>query len=155
MRIFLATDHAGFELKEKVKAWLKELNYDVHDEGAFELSADDDYPDYIRMVAKQISSSPNEDRGLIFGGSGQGEAMVANRYPHVRAAVYYGGQPEIVPLSREHNDANILSLGARFVSEIEAREVITRWLETKFSDEARHARRIAKIDDLVPVENEF
>jgi ribose 5-phosphate isomerase B len=73
----------------------------------------------------------------------------------VRAAVYYGGQPEIVPLSREHNDANILSLGARFVSEIEAREVITRWLETKFSDEARHARRIAKIDDLVPVENEF
>ena len=155
MRIFLATDHAGFELKEQIKQWLKGLQYDVHDEGAFELNPEDDYPDFIRVVAKQISSSPDEDRGLIFGGSGQGEAMVANRYPHVRAAVYYGGRPEIVPLSREHNNANVLSLGARFVGEIEAKEVITRWLETPFSNEARHSRRIAKTDDLVPVENEF
>jgi ribose 5-phosphate isomerase B len=153
MKIALGTDHAGYQYKEAIKSFLQNKGHEIRDFGTNSDVAVD-YPVYIRPAALAVAKGEC-DRAIVLGGTGNGEAMVANRYPHVRAAVYYGGQPEIVPLSREHNDANILSLGARFVSEIEAREVITRWLETKFSDEARHARRIAKIDDLVPVENEF
>ena len=155
MRIFLAADHAGYELKDKVKKWLVGLGYTIHDEGAFKLDENDDYPDFIRIVAKQISSNPDEDRGLVFGGSGEGEAMVANRYPGVRAAVYYGSNPELIVLSRQHNNANVLSIGARFVSEPEIYDLIKRWLETDFPPEARHVRRVAKIDDLIQEENEF
>jgi ribose 5-phosphate isomerase B len=155
MRIYLAADHAGFELKEKVRHWLKGLGYEIHDEGAFELEANDDYPDFIRMAAKQVASNPDEDKAIIFGGSGQGEAMVANRHKGVRAAVYYGGNPEIIVLSRQHNNANVLSIGARFVSETEAYDVIKQWLQTEFPPEPRHIRRIAKIDNLIKEENEF
>jgi len=155
MKIYLAADHAGFELKEKVRHWLKSLGYETHDEGAFELKAGDDYPDFIHMAIKQVASNPEEDKAIIFGGSGQGEAMVANRYPGVRAAVYYGGNPEIIVLSRQHNNANVLSLGARFVSETEAYDVIKQWLNTEFPPESRHIRRIQKIDNLIKEENEF
>lgn len=155
MKIYLATDHAGFELKEKVKAWLKERGYTVHDEGAFELNPEDDYPDFVRVAAKQVAGNPEEDRAIIFGGSGQGEAMVANRYPGVRATVYYGGQPEIIDLSRSHNNANVLALGARFVSAKEAFEAIETWLKAPAATDERHLRRVAKIDELVKEELEF
>ncbi len=155
MRIFLATDHAGFELKEKVKHWLKERGYDVHDEGAFQFNSDDDYPDFVKVAARQVSANPLEDKAIIFGGSGQGEAIIANRYRGVRAVVYYDNNPEIVTLSRQHNDANILSLGARFISESDAIEAIQIWLETEFSSDPRHQRRLDKIDDLITEENEF
>ena len=155
MKIYLAADHAGYELKEKVKHWLKGLGYEVQDEGTFALKADDDYPDFIRVASKQVASNPDEDKAIIFGGSGQGEAMVANRYAGVRATVYYGGNPEIIILSRQHNNANVLSIGARFVPEKEAYDVIKQWLQTEFSPEPRHIRRIAKIDKLIEEENEF
>ncbi|MCK9345015.1 MAG: RpiB/LacA/LacB family sugar-phosphate isomerase [Candidatus Pacebacteria bacterium] len=145
MRIFIGTDHAGFELKEALVPFLRELGHDVEDMGAHTFEALDDYPDFIRPVAEAVANDL-ESRGIILGGSGQGEAMCANRVKGIRAAVYYGGPFDIAVLSREHNDANILSLGARFVTEDETREVVRVWLETAFSGEEKHARRIAKLD---------
>lgn len=145
MKIYIGTDHAGFELKEALVPFLRELGHDVEDKGAHTYEALDDYPDYIRLVAEAVAGNPGS-RGIIIGGSGQGEAICANRVSGVRAAVYYGGPLDIVILSREHNDANILSLGARFVDEGEAKKAVRLWLETPFSDEEKHARRIKKID---------
>lgn len=155
MRIHLAADHAGFALKEEIKVWLHTLGYSISDEGAFSLQPEDDYPEFIQIVAKQVSANPDEDRGIIFGGSGQGEAITANRFRNVRAVVYYGGDDEIVRLSREHNNANVLSIGARFVAVERAKEVIKLWLDTEFTGEERHIRRIAKIDTPVPGVNDF
>ncbi len=150
MKIYLGSDHAGFELKEKLNIWLKEWGHDVKDLGPSKFVAGDDYPDYIKLVAQEISKDQNsfagEAKAVILGHSGQGEAIVANRYKGVRAVVYYGEPIEIIKLSRQHNDANILSLGAHFLTDSEARDVTKIWLETKFSGEERHARRIAKID---------
>ena len=145
MNIYIGSDHAGFELKGKLIPFLKELGHEVEDKGAFSLDPQDDYPDFIEPVAKEISKSP-EDRGIVIGGSGEGEAISADRYPHVRAAVWYGGEMEVVKLSREHNDANILSLGGRFISESEAKAAVKLWLETPFSGDERHVRRIEKLD---------
>lgn len=150
MKIYLATDHAGFELKEKIRDWLLDNGYEVEDCGAHEFDQSDDYPDFIRVAAEAVSKcsesadSSRACRGIVLGGSGQGEAMVANRLRGVRAAVYYGGSDEIVILSREHNDANVLALGARFLSESQALKAVALWLKTPFSGEERHARRIAK-----------
>ena len=152
MQIILATDHAGFELKEKIKAYLKSLGYSVSDEGAFEYQPEDDYPDFISIAARRVASDPDA-RGIIFGGSGVGEAIVANRERGVRAVVYTGGPEEIIQLSRQHNNTNILSFGARFVSEDRAKEITSLWLQTDFSGEDRHIRRIYKIDE-VAVESE-
>ncbi|OHA78968.1 MAG: ribose-5-phosphate isomerase [Candidatus Yonathbacteria bacterium RIFCSPLOWO2_01_FULL_43_27] len=147
MRIYIGTDHAGFELKEKLVVFLRELGHTVEDLGAHTYDDQDDYPDFIRPVAEAIARD-TEARGIILGGSGQGEAICANRVPHVRAAVYYGGAVDIAVLSREHNDANILSLGARFIEDEEAREVVRVWLETPFSGAGRHQKRNTKIDNL-------
>jgi ribose 5-phosphate isomerase B len=155
MKIFLGADHAGFELKEKIKTWLRGLGYDVADEGAFQLDEADDYPDFIKIVAKCVTSNPTEDKGIIFGGSGQGEAMVANRFKGVRAAVYYGGPEKVIILSRWHNNSNVLSLGARFITADEARAAIKLWLDTEFPHEDRHERRIVKIDNLLTEDQEF
>lgn len=146
MKIHLATDHAGFELKEAVKDHLDEADFTIVDHGAGSFREKDDYPDFIHPAAKAVSEDP-QAAGIIFGYSGQGEAMTANRYPRVRAAVYYGQEPEIITLSREHNDANVLSIGAGFVSETEAVKMVDQWLETDFSEATRHKRRIEKIDD--------
>lgn len=147
MRILFATDHAGFALKEMLISFVRdELGYEVEDCGAHSLDSDDDYPDYIHRAATQVAADPENIRAIVLGGSGQGEAMVANRYAYVRAAVFYGGSPEIVTLSREHNDANVLSLGARFLSEADAREAVRAWLATPFSGDERHRRRIGKIE---------
>ena len=145
MKIYLGTDHAGYELKGELKPYLEELGYEVEDKGATKLDEKDDYPDFIFPVAEAVASDP-EGRGIILGGSGQGEAMTANRVKGVRAAVYYGGKEEIITLSREHNDANVLSLGARFITPDEAKKVVKKWLDTAFSNEERHERRIGKLD---------
>ncbi len=155
MKIFLGCDHAGFELKEQVKDWLKGLGYNVFDEGAFSYDESDDYPDFISIVARQVASAPDEHRGLIFGGSGQGEAITANRYPGVRAAVYYGGSEQIILFSRIHNNANVLSIGSRFIDSAQIQTLIKLWLETEFPLEPRHLRRIQKIDRLVTDEVSF
>ena len=141
--IVLATDHAGFELKEHVKRFLIKKGYDIKDFGALEYDGLDDYPDFILPAAKYISE--HKLIGIIFGGSGQGEAMAANRIKGIRAAVFYNGPNEIVELSRLHNNANILSIGARFVSNQEVEKVIELWLSTDF-EEGRHEKRINKLD---------
>ena len=145
MIIHIATDHAGLELKEKVKSYLSKLDYEVIDHGAYEYDALDDYPDFIFPCAEAVSNDPNS-KGIILGGSGQGEAMAANRVKGVRAAVFYNGPDEIIKLSRQHNDANILSLGARFMSDQEMYKIIELWLSTDF-ESGRHKRRIEKLDD--------
>ena len=145
MIIHIATDHAGLELKEKVKSYLSKLDYEVVDHGAYEYDALDDYPDFIFPCAEAVSNDPNS-KGIILGGSGQGEAMAANRVKGVRAAVFYNGPDEIIKLSRQHNDANILSLGARFMSDQEMYKIIELWLSTDF-ELGRHIRRIEKLDE--------
>lgn len=141
--IVLATDHAGFELKEHVKRFLTKKGYNIEDFGALEYDALDDYPDFILPAAKYISE--HKLIGIIFGGSGQGEAIAANRIKGIRAAVFYNGPDEIVELSRLHNNSNILSIGARFVSNQEVEKVIELWLSTDF-EEGRHEKRINKLD---------
>jgi len=144
MNIHLATDHAGLELKNAIKDCLKEKGHEVTDHGAHEYDAQDDYPDFIFPCARAVAADP-ESRGIILGGSGQGEAMAANRIKGVRAAVYYGSEREIARLSREHNNANVLSLGARFISEQEIYDIIETWLDEPFEG-GRHQRRIDKLD---------
>ena len=145
MKIHIATDHAGLELKNIIRDYLIEKGYNVTDHGAHEYDALDDYPDFIFPCAKAVAAD-SESRGIIFGGSGQGEAMAANRVKGVRAAVFYNGPLEIVKLSREHNNANILSLGARFMTENEIYDVIEMWLNEPFEG-GRHQRRIEKLDN--------
>jgi len=145
MKIHLATDHAGLELKDKIKLRLTELGHEVIDHGAHEYDALDDYPDFIFPCAKAVAQD-DRSRGIILGGSGQGEAMAANRIKGIRAAVYYNGPEEIIELSRQHNNANILSLGARFMSEQEIYRIIEIWFDTDF-EAGRHQRRINKLDN--------
>lgn len=161
MRIYIGTDHAGFGLKEKIKTYLPELGlgYEVQDLGAFAFNPDDDYPDFITQVAEEVAKD-TESMGVIFGGTGQGEAMCANKVKGVRAVVFYGQMSpkdkvdvkgvesndtfEIVQLAREHNNANIISIGTRFVTEDEAKFAIELFLATEFSGDERHIRRINK-----------
>lgn len=147
-KIFLGSDHAGFELKEHIKKYLIKSGFNVEDKGAFEFDAQDDYPDFIVPVAKKVAENPENNKGIIFGASGQGEAIAANKIKGVRAALYYGSNLEIVKLSRTHNNANILSLGARFLTKEQAIEAVKLWLNTDFSNEERHIRRIKKIGNI-------
>lgn len=144
MNIYIGSDHAGYSLKETLKTYLKELNCNVIDKGAFSLNEQDDYPDFIIPVAEEVSKDKNS-LGIILGGSGQGEQISANKIDGVRAIEYYGGNLDIVKLGREHNNANILSLGARFLSTEEAQNAVKIFLETNFSEEERHERRIDEI----------
>lgn len=159
MKVYFAADHAGFALKNALIEHVRTLGYDVEDLGASSLDPDDDYPDYVTPLAKRVAAEPDAC-GIIVAGSGQGEAMCANRIPGVRAAVFYGpmsvtaaldmegGHSEdgydAVRLPRRHNDANVLSIGARFVSGNHADEAVRIFLETPFSGSPRHARRLAK-----------
>ena len=144
MKIYLASDHAGFDLKQFLETHLKELGYELEDCGAFEMDPLDDYPDFIIPAAKKVSKDSNS-RGIIMGGSGQGEAIAANRIKGVRAVVYYDGPIDIVKLSRTHNNANILSFGARFITQEKAAEVLDLWLKEPFEG-GRHNKRIDKLD---------
>ena len=155
MHIILAADHAGFKLKEEIKNFLNEKQYSVLDVGTHELIEGDDFPAYMVPAAMKVAEDlSGQTRAIIFGGSGQGEAMVANRFPGVRAAVWYGGGKggqddlDIVKLSREHNDANVLSIGARFVSDAQAKEAVELWLNTPFKNEDKYIRRNKQIDEI-------
>lgn len=155
--IYLGSDHRGYEMKEKIKQWLTEQGLPFEDCGPDHFDKDDDYPDFISKVGMAISTHP-EDVGIILGATGQGEAIVANKFPGVRAAVYYGGPKDIVKLARVHNNANVLSIGFAPGNtmderkEMDPQEVIAHiktFLETKFLNEERHVRRIKKIEQLM------
>ncbi len=143
MKIHLGTDHAGYLHKEAVKEYLTSEGLEVVDHGAYELMEDDDYPDFVAPAALAVAQDP-EDMAIVFGGTGQGEAMVANRLNGVRGAVYYGGPTDIIILSREHNASNMLSIGARFISIEETISAVRLWLETPFSNDERHVQRLNK-----------
>jgi ribose 5-phosphate isomerase B len=146
MKIYIGSDHAGFELKEELKTFLESRDCDVEDKGAYEVNGDDDYPDFIFPVAKAVTKDIDrgiDSRGIVIGGSGQGEAIVANKVNGIRAAVVYDEYS--AKMSRKHNDANILSLGNRTLTISKAKDLVKLWLVTPFSNEERHKRRIEKI----------
>ncbi len=150
MKIYIGTDHAGFELKEELKKFLDSLGCNVKDMGAYKFDEADDYPDFIWPVVKRVAediSKGLDTRGIVIGGSGQGEAIVANKVRGIRAAVVYDEYS--ARMSREHNDANIISLGNRALDIDKAKELVKIWLETPFSNEERHKRRIEKIKTIV------
>ncbi len=145
MKLHLATDHAGFAHKEVLKSYLlQQEGIEVVDHGASEYVEGDDYPDYIVPCAQAVAADTDNSMGVIFGGSGEGEAMAANRISGIRAVVYYGGPTDILTLSREHNAANILSIGARFMTSEESIQGVALWLATPFSNDERHIRRLGK-----------
>jgi ribose 5-phosphate isomerase B len=163
MKISLAADHTGFEQLKDLKEYFESMGHECINYGPASLNINDDYPDFIFKAAEAVAKKECE-RGIILGGSGQGEAMAANRLKGVRCAVFYGpavvgriidvngrvsSSPyEIVKLSREHNDSNMLSLAARFVAMVDMKQVVKLWLETPFTEQPRHVRRIDKIDRL-------
>lgn len=161
MTIALASDHTGLEQLKELQVFLQSLGHECEWFGPKALNEDDDYPDFILPAAKAVAAG-NCQAGIIIGGSGQGEAMAANRVKGVRCALFYGSAVprkavdvsgrishdpyEIIRLSRQHNDANMLSLAARFVNLQEMKTVSKLWLETDYGDEQRHKRRIQKLD---------
>lgn len=153
MKIFIGTDHAGYVLKEALVIALTAQGHEVVDKGAFKYDESDDYPDFVIPVAQEVSKDPDGSRGIILGGTGEGEAIVANRFPHVRAIVYYGrvkpvveDESGILHRARSHNNANVLSLGARYFTEEDLLEIVNFWLKAPYSGEERHVRRNNKID---------
>ncbi|MBP9803250.1 MAG: RpiB/LacA/LacB family sugar-phosphate isomerase [Candidatus Pacebacteria bacterium] len=161
MKIYLGSDHSGYKYKEELKTYLSEvfLEAEIVDKGNTILDTEDDYPDFITPVAEAVAGD-EESFGIVLGGSGQGEAMCANRVEGARALVFYGEEIpegevdiigrksidtfEIIKLGREHNNANILSIGARFVTLDEAKFACELFLKTPFSKDERHMRRLAK-----------
>lgn len=155
MKIFIGTDHAGFGLKEKLVEFLKAQEYDVVDKGAYEYNEGDDYPDFVVPVAREVSKDSDNTRGIILGATGEGEAIAANKFPHVRAVVYYGegncvvdDEADVIVRSRQHNNSNILSLGARYHTEETMLSSVSLWLKTPYSGDERHVRRLGKIDQI-------
>lgn len=153
--IYLATDHRGFALKEKIKTWLTEWGMEFVDCGNTKEDPNDDYTDFVAQAATKVAEDPVHNRAIVLGGTGQGEAMVANRRRGVRAIVFYGEPLEIVRLGRLHNAANVLSIGAapgntiaegKPMADELAQSAVKLFLETDFIEEPRHLRRIAKID---------
>ncbi|MEK7471464.1 MAG: RpiB/LacA/LacB family sugar-phosphate isomerase [Patescibacteria group bacterium] len=155
MKIYIGTDHAGYVLKQALVVFLKGQGYEVIDKGAFEYNEKDDYPDFVVPVALEVSKDPDKVKGIILGGTGEGEAIAANKFPHVRAVVFYGNakpivedESNIIVRSREHNNSNILSLGARYFTEESVMDAVNLWLSTPYSEDERHIRRLAKIDKI-------
>lgn len=162
MKIAVTTDHAGFQALQILKEFIKSLGHDYVDFGPQRFDKDDDYPDFMFPAARAVASKEC-DAGIILGGSGQGEAMAANRIRGVRCALFYGpvsaktavdaegsqsDDPyEILRLSRQHNHANVLSLSSRFLTLDEMKQAIEIWLNTPYSDAQRHIRRVHKLDE--------
>ncbi len=158
MKVYFAADHGGFPLKEVLKPYVESLGYEVEDMGAHVLDMNDDYPVFIQAAARKVSESPAGRRGIVIGGSGQGEAFAANRIKGVRAVVYYGEpakkqtdadgkQLDMITSTREHNDSNVLSLAGRFITEEEAKEAVRKWLAAPHDGSERHTRRHRMLDE--------
>jgi ribose 5-phosphate isomerase B len=150
MKIYLASDHAGWELKEKIKKYLEDLKYEIKDFGAFKFEPEDDYPNFVHKAAEAVANDPERSRGIILGGAGQGEAVIANRFKNIRAVVCDDKEnlEAKIKVWREHSNSNVLSFGARFIDEDSALKAVKLWLETPFTNEPRHLRRLEKIDKL-------
>lgn len=163
MKVYFASDHGGFEIKNQLLAFVRdELGHETEDCGALEYVETDDYPEIIANAARKLSADAlagKDSRAIVAGASGQGEAIVANRFKGVRCALYYGRalreqtdaggkKLDILASSRDHNDANALSLALRFLTLDEAKEAVEQWLSIPFSGEERHARRIKHIDEV-------
>lgn len=144
MKIYIGADHGGFELKENLKLYIQNLGYEIEDLGALTLDLEDDYPDFVMPVAKKVVSD-GDSVGIVIGRSGNGEAIAANKVKGIRAAVCINS--EMAKKAREHNDANILSLGADYIKQEGAQEIVEAFIETDFSQEERHKRRIEKISE--------
>jgi len=142
MKIAIGSDHAGFDYKEKIKKYLTEIGHEVKDFGTYS-NKSVDYPEFIRPVSKAVAYDEYE-RGIVLGGSGNGEAIVANRIPGVRCTLCWNVRS--ARLAREHNDSNVLSLGQRMMSLNTALKIVDVWLTTSF-DGIRHARRLRQIDE--------
>lgn len=143
--IYLATDHRGFVLKEKLKNYLVETGCEIEDMGAFSYDKDDDYPDFAAAAAEKVSEDLETNRAILLCGSGHGADIVANKFRGVRAALCWN--TAVAKQSREHDGANVLVLSADWLTEEQAREIVSAWLETGFSGEERHQRRIKKIEE--------
>ena len=146
MIIYIGADHRGFAMKETLKQYLKDSGYTVVDLGAETLVPDDDYPDYAMKVAEKINIDPDGSKGILICGSGVGVDVVANKYPRVRSALAL--TPDHAYLSRNDDDANILCLASELIDDVQAKIVLASWLQTPFSRDVRHMRRIAKIRDV-------
>lgn len=144
MRVYVGTDHAGYELKTHVVTFLAKEGYEVIDVGPFEYDADDDYPAFCIDAASRVVADPGS-LGVVIGGSGNGEQIAANKVVGVRAALAWSR--ETARLAREHNDANVIGIGARQHTLDEATEIILEFLRTSFSGNERHQRRINQISD--------
>ena len=145
MTIYIGADHRGYAMKEGLVAWLREQRHDVHDMGATEIAADDDYPDYAQAVAGEVAND-TESRGIVLCGSGTGVAVAANKTKGIRAALIH--DVSIAKAARNDDNVNVLALGADYISLEDAKQVISVFLETPFSGEERHMRRIGKIEAL-------
>lgn len=143
--IYLSGDHAGFKLKEKIKKFLEKKNFAIEDLGPYAFNEKDDYPDFVLPMARNVKQK--NAVGIIFAGSGEGEAIAVNKLKGIRASVYHGKNLKIVKAARKHNDANILCVGVRFVSENEAKKAIEIFLKTKFLG-GRHTKRLKKFEKL-------
>lgn len=148
MKILIGADHAGFELKNQLQTFLEEKGFEVEDFGAKKYEENDNFTEILTPLAFKIAEDPEKRKGIVIGRSGQGEAMVCNRFPGVRAIVYDGGNLEVVRLGREHNDANVLALGAQFVPLEEAKQAVELWLATPFSTDPKYAKRNEMLDEI-------
>jgi ribose 5-phosphate isomerase B len=144
MRVHLGSDHAGFELKAAIVSRLRELGHEPVDHGPQEYVATDDYPPYVLRAAEAAAAEP-DSIGVVLGGSGNGEAIAANKVQGVRCALAWSTQT--AQLAREHNDANVVSLGARMHDEATALAILEAFLTTDYSGDERHTRRIAMLSD--------
>lgn len=142
MHVIVGADHRGFKLKNELKEWLNSQGYEIEDVGPEAYDKRDDYPDFALKVAEKIK---NEDLGIVICGSGVGMAVAANKVPGIRAGLVH--DPAMARVAREHDDLNVLALGSDFISVDQAKEVVKTWLETKYSGEERHTRRIKKIEE--------
>jgi ribose 5-phosphate isomerase B len=142
MRIHIGGDHAAYELHQSLLAHLREADHDVVDHGPFAYDAEDDYPVFVLRAAEAVAGDAGS-LGVVLGGSGNGEQMAANKVKGIRAALAYNA--ELASLAREHNDAQVVSIGARFTSDAVAKEIVDTFIATKFTDEERHSRRVGMV----------
>lgn len=146
MLIYIASDHRGFKLKEAARAYVQGVGYEIHDLGNTVYDKNDDYPDFAKLVAEKVQQDPENRRGILVCGSGVGVDAVANKFARVRSVLALS--PDQVIASKTDDDTNIISIAADYTDEADAKKMVSAWLQTSFSGEERHVRRLQKIADI-------